>query len=196
MTPALNPNQINPIGREQVSCNGTLSAALKRSEDTQLNLYFDKIVQVQSQLIEKGSSYSNVVVTLIYAGSFLLIGSLSDTISQADLRLAGLLLMMSLIAYACWTVSLSYQNSKWNIKLSSLLANPSKSVARKLAELEVLERKQAASLVKHFSIWLWVFQFCLIPGFLGAFYLLTIFFGKVVGLGFSPAAAISRFLLG
>jgi hypothetical protein len=194
MSPPADPKKSIPMGSSQGGCNGLLASAINRSGESQLNLYFDKILHVQSQLIEKGSNYNNVVVTIIYAGSFLLIGSLSDTISQKDLQVVGLLLMLSLIGFACWTVGLSYQSSAWNRRLAALLADPTKSVQRKLAEMEVLERKQAASLVRHFSIWLWVFQFCLISGFGGAFLLLIIFGAKVIGIAISPMGWLDQLI--
>ena len=52
-------------------CQGVLKNAVQRNQDTQMKLYFDKIIEVQSASFEHAVKSNTVNVTIIYAGAFL-----------------------------------------------------------------------------------------------------------------------------
>lgn len=161
-------------------CSGVLSNVIKRGQATQQNLYFDKIIEVQSASFEHAAKANTVNVTIIYAGAFLLLQNTSEHIPSADWSIIVLLMFVSLVTFAIWTVSNSYRISRQTISQSKLMTDPKKSIERKLAELEVLERQSARSLLLYFATWGIVYLTTLLTGFFGALYLLVFYVLKLL----------------
>lgn len=184
-------NDTNQTGGK---CQGVLANAVARSNETQFKLYFDKIIEVQSKSFEHAVRANNVNVTIIYAGAFLLIQATSGLLPSSDWSLIVLLLSISLLTFAVWSVSSSYRISKQTILASKLMSDPTKTIERKLAEFEVLERQAQTSSLRYYGTWGWVFSVTLLSGFTGAIYLFILFALNLIGVSFSPLDwAIIRF---
>ncbi|MEP3783863.1 MAG: hypothetical protein ABJM65_03460 [Ascidiaceihabitans sp.] len=177
-------------------CKGISADAASRSQQTQLNLYFDKIIEVQSASFDHAAKSNTINVTVIYAGAFLLLQNTSEHIPKADWSIIVLLMFVSLVTFAIWTVSMSFRISRQTIRFSKLMTDPNKSVERKLAEFDVLERDAARSGLRHFATWGFVFLTTLVTGFAGAFYLLVFYFLKLLEIEFSFAEYVKAIFSG
>jgi cytochrome c-type biogenesis protein CcmH/NrfG len=166
-------------------CQGVLKNAVQRNEDTQMKLYFDKIIEVQSASFEHAVKSNTVNVTIIYAGAFLLIQNTASEVPRGDWSVIVLLLFVSLLSFALWSVLSSYRISRQTISASKLMMDPKKTIDRKLAEFEVLERKARENSLIYYATWGFVFSTTIITGFLGAIYLLVFYILNLLGLEFS-----------
>ena len=176
------------------SCQGALASALKRGTQNQLSLYFDKIIEVQSASFEHASKSNNGYLTVIYAGTFLLIQATKDQVDPRDWSIIVLLLFVSLITFAIWSTSSSWRISRQTIRSSKILNDPNKSIERKLAELQVTERMSQRENIRYFVAWGWAFGTTLLTGFLGAIYLLIIYVVNLFDASFSPYGLVTSFL--
>ena len=122
-----------------------------------MKLHFDKIIEVQSASFEQAVKSSTVNVTIIYAGAFLLIQNTADKVPRSDWSVIVLLLFISLLCFAIWSVTSFYRISRQTISASKLMMDPKKSIDRKLAEFEVLERKARENSLVYYATWGFVF---------------------------------------
>lgn len=186
--------KMSDAGQSQRKCDGLFANAIQRSQQNQLNLYFDKIIEVQSASFENAARSNNVNVTVIYAGSFLLIQATKDDIASGDWSIIVLSLFISLLLFALWSVSSSLRVSRLTIRSSKLLMNPHKSVSRKLAEFEVLERKNRQANLLYYATWGFAFFGAVSTGFFAALYLLLMYVLNLLGIDFSPYAQVINLL--
>ncbi|WP_439110121.1 hypothetical protein [Lentibacter sp.] len=178
----------------KAKCAGMIADAAKRSQHSQMKLYFDKIIEVQSASIEHATKANTVNVTVIYAGAFLLLQNTSGTVPAKDWAIIVLLLFISLVTFAIWTVSNSFLVSRQTIKYSQLMIDSNKTIDRKLAELEVLERKASKGQLAHIALWGPVFLTTILTGFFGTIYLLIFYVLNLFAIDFSLVGFILSFL--
>lgn len=152
-----------------MSMQEIVNALAKEAAERRKREILEDVIEIQTRLYEKASSYTNLVISVGYAGFYTTWAFLKDSLPREEMVLAALSMAVSIAFFILWEVFKALATTyKVNLGISDLSKSPPEEIEQKIS----LYWKRHRELSQEFmGIWRIIIYLVILPALFGIFIL-------------------------
>lgn len=147
-----------------------VKAFKQRTEHETQERLRDELISVNSQIFDKASAYTNLVIVAGYAGFLTVWTNVRTTMTHRELVASGLAIFVSLAVFVVWEIFTMIYLARAMQQFARVAEAPPSKVAEIFGQMQ---RAQQRAVLRNRALWMWALLATLIPGLFAAGVLFT-----------------------